>query len=137
MPKEKRPPGRPKKKHPGGRPSIMTPETLQKLEKAFLMGCSDLEACLFADIKSPQTLYNYQKENPEFLERKQLLKENPCMIARKTVLKGLEDDNKLAFDYLKAKKNKEFMEKKGLEVGGDPDKPLKWVVEVVKPKEEE
>ena len=48
-----------------GRPTIMTPQVLQKLELAFSYGCTDDEACFFADI-APATLYNYQKEYPEF-----------------------------------------------------------------------
>jgi hypothetical protein len=42
---------------PAGRPTKMTPDTVKKLEEAFLLGCSDIEACLVADI-SKQTLYN-------------------------------------------------------------------------------
>lgn len=36
---------------------------------------SDEQACFIAGI-SHQTLYNYQKENPEFVERKKALKES-------------------------------------------------------------
>jgi len=73
---------------PEGRPTVMTDATVQKLEEAFLMGCSDQEACLNADI-SKATLYNYQKEHPEFLDRKARLKENPFLLARTTVIKSL------------------------------------------------
>lgn len=64
-----------KKKNPedlvgAGRPTIMTPDIVNKLEQAFSMGCSDLEACLYAGI-SKQTLYNYQAKNPEFVDRKE------------------------------------------------------------------
>ena len=38
-----------------GRPTIMTPQVLQKLELAFSYGCTDDEACFFADI-APTTL---------------------------------------------------------------------------------
>jgi hypothetical protein len=69
-----------------GRPTIMTPETLQKLEDAFALGCTDLEACVYADI-SKSTLYNYQEQHPEFVERKEELKEHPVLLARQTVIK--------------------------------------------------
>ena len=77
----------------GGRPSVMTAETIQKLEKAFLMGCPDKEACLYAEI-APSTLYAYQQENPEFTERKDTLKQNPFMKARGVILDALEDGDK-------------------------------------------
>jgi hypothetical protein len=67
----------------------MTETTIQKLEQAFLMGCTDQEACLYADIV-PSTLYNYTSVNPEFLERKETLKQNPVMKARGILLRALD-----------------------------------------------
>ena len=106
-----------KKKHPGGRPTKMTALVVKKLEEAFMLGCSDLEACLYAEI-SKQTLYNYQDKFPEFVDRKQLLKENPCMLARVKVIEGIKEDYNLAFNYLKSKKSEEFTEKRSIEVSG-------------------
>ena len=94
------------KKNFVGRPPIINDEVMKKLEQCFSLGSSDLEACIFADI-SPATLYNYQKEHPEFLERKQLLKEKPILKARNTIVKSL-DDPKIALEYLKAKCKSEF-----------------------------
>lgn len=70
----------------------MTEATVNKLEEAFLMGCPDLEACLFAGI-TKQTLYNYQEKNPAFVDRKEALKQNPFMKARKVQLDDLNDGN--------------------------------------------
>lgn len=70
----------------------MTPETIQKLEQAFLMGCTDQEACLFAGIV-PSTLYAYQVSEPEFSERKETLKQNPIMLARSVLLDALKDND--------------------------------------------
>lgn len=56
-----------------GRPNIIDNTKLQKLREAFLMGCTDDEACLHTEI-TPATLYNYQNVNPEFLEQKILEK---------------------------------------------------------------
>ncbi len=90
-----------------GRPTVMTPEALQKLEEAFLLGCTDEEACLHAGI-SVRTLYNHQHLNEDFLQRKELLKQNPFLIARKTILKGLEKDPRLALMFMERKKKGEF-----------------------------
>jgi hypothetical protein len=70
----------------------MTPETVQKLEKAFLMGCTDMEACLYADI-SKTALYAYIEKNPEFHDRKEVLKQNPVMKARQVILGALKEDD--------------------------------------------
>lgn len=89
-----------------GRPTVFDELTLQKLEEAFLLGCSDLEACFVANISS-SSLYNYQRENPEFLQRKQQMKEYPTYLARQSVIKGFKDGD-LALKYLERKKKDEF-----------------------------
>lgn len=95
------------KKHPGGRPTIMTEDVVRKLEEAFLLGCSDAEACLVADI-SETALYEYQKANPKFTERKRLLKENPVYLARKSVISSMGNDGDLALKFLERKRKDEF-----------------------------
>jgi hypothetical protein len=90
-----------------GRPTVMSVDVLQKLEQAFLMDCTDEEACLYADI-SARTLYNYQEANPEFLQRKRALRHNPFLIARQSILRGIEKDPRLALMYMERKKKDEF-----------------------------
>lgn len=85
----------------------MTPEKISKLEEAFMLGCSDLEACLFADI-GKTTLYNYQNENPDFTERKEKLKENPILLARRSVVNSMTEDGDLALKFLERKRKDEF-----------------------------
>lgn len=102
---------------PAGRPTKMTTETVKKLEEAFALGCSDLEACLMADI-SKQTLYNYQDANPEFIDRKEKLKESPVLIARTTVVREIQNDADLAMKYLERKCKKEFSTKTETELFG-------------------
>ena len=93
-------------KNKGGRPTKMSKETIAKLEEVFSLGGSDSEACFYANI-SKQTLYNYQKENPEFVDRKEALKEKPILKARQTVVKAL-DDPKDAQWFLERKRKEEF-----------------------------
>lgn len=93
-----------------GRPTVMTPEVIQKLEEAFAWGCSDTEACLWADIAT-KTLYVYQEKNPQFAQRKADLKETPILIARKSVVMGMKRDPKLSMDYLSRKRKDEFSTK--------------------------
>lgn len=90
-----------------GAPTVMTQEVIDKLEQAFLLGCTDIEACLAADI-AEKTLYNYQEKHPEFLQRKNRLKENPVYKARRSVVNALDKDPDLALKYLERKKKMEF-----------------------------
>lgn len=90
-----------------GRPSNFTPETIAKLEYVFALGGTDLEACLYADV-SKTALYNYQNAHPEFVERKQLLKEQPILMARMSVVSSLQKDPDLALKFLERKKKDEF-----------------------------
>lgn len=84
-----------KRKSNAGRPPVVTPAVVQKLEQAFLMGCTDAEACLFADI-APRTLYAYCERNEEFAQRKEVLKQNPVMQARSVVLDAIKIDRDVA-----------------------------------------
>lgn len=122
--------GRPPKSK-GGRPTKFTNETLEKLEYAFSIGCTDLEACLYADI-NPASLYNWQKDNKEFLDRKNMLKESPVLMARKNVAEGLQKgDIDLSTWYLEKKKSDEFNTKNKTEVTGADGGDLGFIIKVV------
>lgn len=91
----------------GGRPSVVTQEIVYKLEEAFVWGCTDAEACLYAGI-SRATLYNYQKDNEGFLDRKELLKKTPILAARQTVVRELVNSPDLSLKFLERKLKNEF-----------------------------
>jgi len=97
-----------------GRPTKMTKQRLGKLREAFLWGCTDSEACLYAGIH-PDTLYEYQKKNVEYSEQKNVLKSNPVLLARKTVVDALTSDPKLALRFLERKASDEFSLKQTLD----------------------
>ena len=96
-------------KHAGGRPTIMTSETIHKLEEVFAIGGSDREACFYADI-SMGALYLYQDKHPEFIERKEALKERPILKARQTVVKALDNPVDAQW-YLTRKRKSEFADR--------------------------
>lgn len=86
----------------------MTPETIAKLEEAFLMGCPDTEACLWADI-NPSTLYHYQEKHPEFIQRKEALRKKPTLTARRNITKAVDSgDLDSSKWYLERKAKEEF-----------------------------
>jgi hypothetical protein len=72
-----------------GRPTKMTPETIKLLEEAWMLGCTDLEACLKADITT-QTLTTYQNANLKFLDRKDILKTTQVLKARQVLATSLD-----------------------------------------------
>lgn len=90
-----------------GRPTVMTERVLQKLEQAWALGCTDREACFYADI-SVFTLQAYQDRYPEYIQRKEILKSRPVLAARKTVVKAVETDPDIALKFLERKLKKEF-----------------------------
>lgn len=112
------------KKDLGGRPTKMTPETLQVLEKYFAQGFNDAEACLMADIGT-STLYRYMKNNPEYRERKRVLKRKPIMQAKINVNKKLNEGciNTSTF-VLKTRDSENYSETVNNKISGDPDNPL-------------
>ena len=90
-----------------GRPTKMTTDVLKKLKDAFAYGCTDEEACYYAEITTT-TLYNYQLEHPEFIEEKRILKERPIFLARKKVVETVSVDAEMAMKFLERKKKDEF-----------------------------
>ena len=106
-------------KHPGGRPTVMTPETIGKLEQAFAYGASDKEACFYAGI-SRDTYYKHIKKEPELADRFEALRNTPVLKARKTIVDALSSP-KYASWYLERKKKKEFAQRTEL-TGQDGDK---------------
>lgn len=100
-----------------GRPPVIDKDVLNKLETSYSMGCTDSEACLFANI-SKQTLYNYQDKHPEFVERKEMLKKKMIFKARSVIADSLNNkDEKTAMWYLERKCKDEFSTKQ--EIGGN------------------
>lgn len=89
-----------------GRPTVVTPAVLELLRQAFLIGCTDAEAALNANI-GVATLYNYQKANPDFLELKEQWKENPLLKARNTIYNNLDKPDTAKW-YAERKNKDEF-----------------------------
>jgi len=91
-----------------GRPTVMTPDTVQKLEQAFSIGASDVEACAHAGC-AKQTYYNYCADHPEFLDRVNTLKEKLPLKAKSELAKLInEGDKNTVLWYLERKKRNEF-----------------------------
>ena len=91
-----------------GRKTVMTPEVLSKLEEAFSLGCSDEEACIHADI-SRMSLHRYQENNPEFCDRKELLKQKLVLKARTNIANKIElGDIEVSKWYVGRKRKSEF-----------------------------
>ena len=113
------------KKSNAGRPTIMTDLTLKKLNEAFAFSYTNKKACYYTEI-SKQTLYNYQKDHPEFVDQKEALKQRPILLARQEVIKGLEGNPELALKFLERKKKDEFSLRS--EFTGKDGEDIKFVV---------
>lgn len=105
------------KKNKGGRPTVMTKETINKLEHAFAIDATVLEACSYANI-SPETFYNYLEKTPKFSDRIAELRERPVLAARTRAVRGVKESYSNAVDYLSRKKKAEFSQKQELELSG-------------------
>jgi hypothetical protein len=103
-----------------GRPTVMTQETIDKIEYVFAMGGTDKEACLFADI-SHQTLYDFQDKFPEFIERKEALKQNPMLKARTTIVAALDKDVNTARWYAE-RRDPDFKQKSETDITSKGEK---------------
>lgn len=112
-----------------GRKTIITPEIIIKLEQAFMYGFTDLQACLFAEI-SKTTFYNFQNKHPEFVDRKELLRENLALRAKVVLAKKIQnEDEETAKWYLERKCKKEFSTRQ--EITGEDGEPLAPVINIM------
>lgn len=97
-----------------GRPTAMTEEVIRKLEDGFLKGFTDREACLFAGI-APSTLYKYCEENPDFSERKELLKEQIKMRAKDNIATAINTGDKTLSQWYVERRDPDFNPKQQID----------------------
>lgn len=112
-----------------GRPTVMTPEVIQKLEEVFEIGGTDTEACLIAGI-GKTAFYNFCQDNPEFVERKEELKQMPKYKARYNINKAIKDGDKSISQWYLERKGKDEFAQRVEQTGKDgkdliPDKETK------------
>lgn len=107
-----------------GQPTKMTEATLKLLDECFANGATDIQACFIANI-STQTLYNYQHEHPEYVERKQALKDMISYQAKIKVKSAIDNEDKpdTAKWYLE-RKDKEFKNKQDLTSNDEQLQPV-------------
>lgn len=108
------------------RPTKMTPETIDKLRQAFLIGATKEEAARYAGI-SKVTLYNYIEKVPEFMNEIKAWQDEPILKAKRKVVQELDKDVKNAQWYLERKKKDEFSSR--TEVSGDGQNPIRMMIE--------
>lgn len=95
-----------KKKNPEdllkkGRKEVITLEIADRFIGFFRMGLNDEESCEQLDV-TMSTLYNYQKNHPDFLEKKRLAKTNLVANAKRELFAGLRsEDPKVRIDTAK------------------------------------
>ncbi len=94
-------------------------EKLIKLEQAFAIGCTDKEACSYAEITEHQLYYYQDVVNPQFAVKKQELKEKPILKAKQTIVKSLDQPEHAKW-YLERKSKDEFSTRSEL-TGKDGD----------------
>lgn len=93
----------------------MTPKTIEKLSEAFKLGCTNREACFYADI-GESTYYDFLKEHPEYSDKFNMYKDYEKIQARLVVHKALEKgDRDMAKWYLERKAKDEFSTKQEID----------------------
>jgi PBSX family phage terminase large subunit len=98
--------------------ATVTEQVVEKLLTAFAFGCTEPEACAYADVNQG-TLHGWMERNPLFSEKKVARLNYPVIFARRTLVNRIRGDAKtpgdayLALRYLAAKRPKEFGPKAG------------------------
>jgi hypothetical protein len=100
-----------------GRPTVMTSENIAKLEEAFLNGGTDSEACFIAGIGTT-AFYDYCKENPDFTERKEALKQMVKYQAKKNVVEAINGGSLSLSQWFLEKRDDDYNPKNKTEHSG-------------------
>lgn len=114
-----------------GRPTEFTDEVVKKLEEAFALDCTVLEACFYANI-SRQTYYNNVDEKEEagskkreLFDRFEELRQRPFLKARQTIVKNLDQPEHAKW-YMERKKKLEFAQRQELSGAEGKDLTIKF-----------
>jgi len=86
--------------------TVVTPEKITELKTAFAIGCTDEEACAFANIGT-SSFYRHLEDKPELREEFDRLKVSPILKAKDTVVKALRNAKDAQW-YLERKAKHEF-----------------------------
>jgi len=101
-----------------GRPTEKTPEVIRKIEEVAALDGTVEEMAFYANVNRA-TIYRWLKEDEEFSDRINDLKQAPFLKARRTIESSLSNPQ-FAFEYMKRKKKAEFSERQEL-TGADGD----------------
>ena len=113
--------------NPNGRPTIMTPETVKKLEEGFSQGFSVDNACIWANI-SKQTFYTYCEKKDGFLDHCKTLQKNPLIKSIVLINKALDKgDVGTAKWYAERKAKDEFSLKTETEHSGEVKSKIVYI----------
>lgn len=113
-----------------------TPDTVDRIIAAVRRGMSDLDACIIADI-CQDTFYTWLKERAEFSEAISRARADwKDSLVKKVEAHGEKDWRALAF-LLERKCPQEFGAIQRLQHSGDGGGPLKFVVELEEPVEDD
>ena len=92
----------------GGRPTVITKETVRKLEQAFKDGLSVSEACFVSGI-GKRTFYDHKASDTTFAHNMELAKAYVTLRAKKVVVQAIDSGNLTAAKwYLERKARNEF-----------------------------
>lgn len=114
------------------RKTVMTKETLDKLEMAFMNSFTDEEACLYAGIHS-DTLYKYCTRNPDFSRKKEALKNKPSMKAKLNIVRRINswDEKDVDQRRLERKNKREFSKQENIELTGKGWWPVETLIKKI------
>lgn len=96
-----------KTKKKAGRPSEKTPEVIRKIEEIAALDGTVEEMAFFAGIHRA-TLYRWLEDDKELSDRIEALRQEPVLLARRTVVSAIKESPGIAMSYLERKKKNEF-----------------------------
>ena len=104
-----------------GRPTKLTDEVRKKMEEVAALDGTIEEMAYYCDV-ARQTIYDWLKNDKEFSDKIDRLRERPILAARQTVVKEAKANYSNAMDYLSRKRKNEFSTRS--ELAGKDGEPV-------------
>ena len=116
-------------KRPGPERKV-TEEVLRDIERAVGWGWSLTNACVYADI-AERTFYDYQKANPGFRMKLDLIRQRPELAARRNVVERIEAGDLGTSKWYLERRVRDFSPRTSLDVAVEQQADVASVAEAL------
>jgi DNA-binding transcriptional regulator YiaG len=100
--------------------SKLKPDIIEKLKEMYKLDASQKEMACYLEV-CEETICHWKKKHPLLFQSLELMRNEPILTARRTIVKAVATETPTAFKYLERKARKEFLEEQKIIVETDDE----------------